>query len=122
MPYQTRWDPVTNYIWKKTAKTSQTKRCGIEGTQNGLHGDDVKRRVCMKGGPNKAGTEPIYISGGGASMYMTRNKVSSESGAGKYRVGTMPYKTKFQSRHWYSGPESWSPLLISDDNTDEPSF
>jgi hypothetical protein len=124
--YQSRWDPATAYIWKKTAKTSANKRCGIEGTQGGLANDDVKRRVCMKGGPKKGGTEPRYLGGGGASLYMTRNKVSTEgSGAnrtGRYRVGTMPYKTKFQSRHWYSGPENWSPLLISGDNTNEPSF
>ena len=121
LTYQTRWDPATNYIWKKTAKTTKDKRCSIQDSGGGLNGSNANRRVCMAGAPNKeANTEPQYYPEGGASMYMTRNKVSNSEE--KYRVGTMPYKTKFKPRHWYSGPDNWSPLLISGDNTEAPSF
>ena len=124
--YQTRWDPATAYVYNYSAKSTDSKRCTIEqpGGPVGLRGNNVKRRVCMKGQPNKvtSNVEPHYHSAGGASMFMTRNKVGT-SGAAKYRVGTMPYKTKFKDHHWYSGPKNWGGLLISgDDSSELPSF
>ena len=125
--YQTRWDPATAYVYNYTAKTDAGKRCTIEspGGPSGLRGNNAKRRVCMKGQPNKVASnqEPPYHAEGGASIYMTRNKVDVPNGNAKYRVGTMPYKNKFKDHHWYSGPKNWGGLLISGDNSSElPSF
>ena len=104
-----------------TAKSSPTNRCTVANSEKGLTGTAAKRRVCLKGAPNKNSNKgATFVANGGASMFMTRNNVGS--GTNKYRVGTIPYKTKFVAGSWYSGPDFWSPLLISGDNSDPPSF